>query len=90
MPRFDWNPAKAKSNFAKHGVSFEDARGAFDDSKGLDFEDDPDEETGEPRYRLIGASSVGLLVVAYVERDAVRIMSARKAEKHEKKRYREG
>lgn len=90
MPRFEWNKRKAASNLAKHKVSFDDAQQAFDDPHGLEGDASVDPETREQRWYLIGASSVGLLVVVYVEREAVRIISARKATKNEKVRYQRG
>ena len=51
---FEWDDRKADSNLRKHGVSFEDARLAFDDPDGFDEEDDdPDEE----RWKRVGADA---------------------------------
>lgn len=84
--RFEWSPRKAASNLRKHGVSFEEAATAFDDELGAYYPDrlHPD------RFVLIGYSTVErLLYVVYAEvrRDAIRIISARKATKREKARY---
>jgi len=87
--KFAWDPAKAKANVAKHeGVSFEEAGEAFDDPDKIE---DYQLEDGEDRWRMIARSKRRLLFVVYSQdddADAVRIISARKAEKHEKARYR--
>jgi hypothetical protein len=88
--RFVWDPTKAKRNLAKHGVSFDDAEIVFDDALFLVFAD-PDHSTEESRLIIVGQSKPGrLLVVAYTERsDAVRIISAREATRHERRIYAE-
>jgi len=85
-----WDPSKAKGNLAKHGVSFDDAKTVFDDDLFLVFAD-PDHSTQESRFIIMGKSQHGrLLVVAYTERsDAIRIISAREATRHERKIYAE-
>jgi uncharacterized DUF497 family protein len=86
---FDWDDAKAASNLAKHGVSFEQAREAFDDPFAIDFVDDR-EDYGEHRLILLGMVEGRLLVVAHTLRgDKVRIISAREAEPHERRKYHE-
>ena len=87
---FVWDPSKAKGNLAKHGVSFDDAKTVFDDDLFLVFAD-PDHSTQESRFIIMGKSQHGrLLVVAYTERsDAIRIISAREATRHERKIYAE-
>jgi uncharacterized protein len=87
--RFEWDPAKAESNERKHGVSFEDAKTAFWDEQGLLLED-LDHSSGEPRLVLLGLSrSLRLLVVVHTLRrgHVIRIISARKATRHEAKQY---
>jgi len=86
--RFEWDPKKAKQNLKKHGVSFEEAVTIFYDPLSATF-DDPDHSEDEYRYITIGFSSSGrLLVVAYTEReDSLRIISARPATLHERKRH---
>ena len=83
--RFEWDDAKAATNARKHGVTFEEAREAFDDPDAIEQADpDPDED----RWRLIGRARSGVIVVIYVERGfRNRIVSARKATKHEKAHY---
>jgi len=86
---FEWDDAKAAANLAKHGVSFEQAREAFDDPFAVDFLDDR-EDYGENRLILLGMLENRLLVVAHTLRgDKVRIISAREAEPHERRRYHE-
>lgn len=88
---FEWDDEKAKSNFAKHHVSFDLAKRVWDDPfvfVGLD-----DVVNGEQRWRAVGiVGSVMLLVVihAYPDKNSderIRIISARQATKHERKNY---
>ena len=85
---FEWDPQKAKSNLKKHGVSFEEASTAFQDTLSLTI-DDPLHSIDEVRVVLIGMSNKNrLLVVVHAERgDNIRIISARKATKKERKNY---
>jgi len=86
---FEWNKAKAAANHAKHGVTFEQAREAFNDPFAIDFVDDR-EDYGEDRLILFGMVENRLLVVAHILRgDKVRIISAREAEPHERRKYHE-
>lgn len=86
--RFEWDDAKAAANLRKHGVSFEEAASVFFDSLAYTF-DDPDHSSGEHRFVTFGFSQVGrLLVVAHAERGrAIRIISARRATRHERGIY---
>ncbi len=84
--RFEWDPKKAAANLRKHGVSFDEARTAFDDELGAYYPD----TLHADRFILIGYSKPRrLLYVVYAEvkLDAIRIISARKATKHEKAHY---
>ena len=84
---FEWDDVKAISNAAAHGVTFEAARGVFRDPFALDWSGDR-EDYGEERYVTLGMADGRLLFVVYTERrDLVRIISARGAEPHEKRRY---
>jgi uncharacterized DUF497 family protein len=85
---FEWDPAKAERNLAKHGVSFEEAVTAFSDPLSLTVFD-PDHSADEDRYVLQGVSSVGrLLVVAHTDRATrIRIISARLATRRERRSY---
>jgi len=86
--RFEWDPKKAKLNLKKHGVPFEEAATVFYDPLSATF-DDPDHSEDENRFITIGLSSSDrLLVVAHTERgDSLRIISARLATVHERKRH---
>ncbi len=84
--RFEWDLKKAKANLEKHGVSFEEAETAFDDKLGAYYPD----TLHEARFVLIGYSRRHrLLYVVHAEAglEAIRIISARKATKHEKAHY---
>jgi uncharacterized protein len=85
---FQWNPEKAEKNFKKHGVRFEEASLVFYDPLSATF-DDPDHSLKEHRLITIGFSSRGrLLVVSHTERGkAIRIISARPATGHERKKH---
>ncbi|MBW2004994.1 MAG: BrnT family toxin [Deltaproteobacteria bacterium] len=85
---FEWDPQKAKSNIEKHGISFEEAITAFQDTFSLTI-DDPLHSIDEERVVLIGMSNKNrLLVVVHTERgDNIRIISARKATKKERGNY---
>ncbi|WGV23811.1 BrnT family toxin [Halotia branconii] len=88
---FEWNPDKATLNFEKHGVSFQEAATVFNDPLSVTFTD-PDHSIGESRYVIIGLSRFGqLLVVAHTDREEkIRIISARKATRQEKRFYEQG
>ena len=91
MLKVEWNPIKAKSNQKKHGVTFAEASSCFYDPMHI-LIDDPDSAADEHRLILIGASSKSqLLVVVHVDiaGDKIRIISARKATKTERKQYEE-
>ena len=85
---FEWDSAKERANRKKHGVSFRMAAKVFLDPFAIEFEDR--DAAGEPRFCIIGLVEGRMLFVAYTMRDdAVRIISARGAEPHEKRKYRE-
>lgn len=86
--QFEFDPKKAKSNFKKHGVSFEEAVTVFYDQLSATF-DDPDHSGDELRFVTIGFSSRNrLIVVSHSERgEVLRIISARTATPHERKRH---
>ena len=85
--RFQYDPAKAASNLKKHEVSFSDAEGVFYDPLAI-HQVDPDSEN-EERFVAIGEGSAGtILVVVYTLRgEEVRLISARRATRHEVKSY---
>ena len=89
--KFEWDPRKAALNFAKHGVSFEEATTAFRDPLSATAHD-PDHSVGENRFVTFGLSARGrVLVVSHTERGGtLRIISARLATKQEREIYEEG
>ena len=90
MIKFEWDAAKATSNKKKHGVSFEEARSVFYDEFAVQFFDE-DNADSEDRFLMLGFSDEArLLMVCHCERDhgnIIRIISARKATKAERKHY---
>jgi uncharacterized DUF497 family protein len=87
----DWDPEKAAANFLKHrGITFEEASSVFLDPLEYTF-NDPDHSVDEMRYLTIGVSNRGrLLIVSYTERiDKIRIISARRVVRTERKIYEE-
>ena len=89
-PRFEWNPDKADRNLSKHGVSFEEAGTVFDDPLFITVLDE-EHSVDEERYITLGLSATGkLLLIAHTDRQgAIRIISARKATKNERRFYEE-
>jgi hypothetical protein len=89
--RFQWDPVKAAGNLAKHGVSFEEASTVFADPLGR-IVNDPRHATEEPRYVLLGHSErQQLLAVMFTERaETIRLISARKATRRERRAYEKG
>ena len=86
---FEWDDNKNSSIQKKHGVSFEEATTVFADELGC-LIPDPDSSIGEERFILMGMSSqLRLLVVCHCEcgSDSIRIISARKADRTERKFY---
>jgi hypothetical protein len=87
MLNFEWGSAKAVLNFHKHGVTFEQAAYAFRDPFGVEWIDER-ASYGEDRVILLGMSGGQILSVVYTERgERLRIISARRATKHEKDNY---
>jgi uncharacterized protein len=92
--RFEWDPAKASGNLRKHGVSFPTAARVFADP--LRFTGPDQIVDGELRWRTIGlVESFAVLVVAHTLQEnkdgveIIRIISARRAERAERRRYEE-
>lgn len=84
---FEWDPLKAASNLAKHGVDFDTAAAVFEDPGRLVIIDDR-RPYGEQRYQSVGLVAGVVLFVAYTMRGEVcRIISARKANRHEREAY---
>lgn len=91
MPlNFEWDEKKARTNAIKHGVGFEDAATVFSDPLSLTISD-PAHSQSEDRFILLGKTHTGkLLVVCHTERgDNVRIISARRVSRRERKNYEE-
>ncbi len=88
--KFEWDAAKAAANANKHRVSFDEAATVFLDPLAVSGPD-PDHSAGELRYVSFGLSSLGrLLVVAHTYRPgSIRIISARRADRSERKMYEE-
>jgi len=91
MILFEWDEAKAKSNRRKHGIDFDDAAEAFYDPNAV-VEQDRDVD-GELRWQMIGSiDGAILLLVAHTiseqgEDEVIRIISARHADRKERRRY---
>jgi len=90
-PVFRWNPEKARSNFRKHGVTFEEAASVFRDTLSVTVSD-PLHSSDENRFVTIGRSRRGrtLIVVHSESGESLRIISARLATRRERREYEEG
>jgi uncharacterized protein len=88
---FEWDAEKAKANFKKHRVGFDEATTVFTDPFSVTIPD-PGHSADEQRYVDIGNSDKGhVLVVVYTERGSnIRIISCRKATPSERTLYEEG
>jgi uncharacterized protein len=86
--QFEWDKEKNKRNIKKHGISFEEVVTVFYDPLSATL-DDPNHSIGEYRFITIGLSSYGrLFVVSHTERgNTIRIISARLATAHERRRH---
>lgn len=91
MIKFEWDADKASKNLSKHGISFEEATSIFYDEFAVQFYDDKHSQLEEDRFLLLGLSSQSrLLMVCHCEKqdgEVLRIISARKATKNERKHY---
>jgi uncharacterized DUF497 family protein len=85
---FEWDRSKADANRRKHKVTFDEAASVFYDTLSATFPD-PDSSRTEERLVTIGYSSrQRLLVVVHTEQgETIRIISARLATAHERKRH---
>lgn len=89
---FEWDADKAESNAKKHGIRFEVATAVFDDPHRITAIDDRF-GYGEERLVTLGRTPDGVLVVVTTEQDdppCIRIISARKATRRERKHYGNG
>lgn len=85
--RFEWDEAKNRRNFAKHGISFETAKLVFEDSHAISF---LDWSTEEERWRTFGTIHGAIVMVVHtcwIEEDGevIRLISARKATSGERR-----
>lgn len=91
---FEWDEVKAASNYRKHGIRFEEAARVFDDPFHLSIQDRY--ENGEYRWQSIGmVRGCMMVVVAHTTRfedgtEIIRLISARRAERGELRRYEHG
>jgi uncharacterized protein len=84
---FEWDDKKAAENWRDHAISFEMARAAFNDGFAV-IRVDSHHDDREERLALLGMVNDHLLFVSHTVRDdRIRIISARKAEPHEQRRY---
>jgi uncharacterized DUF497 family protein len=88
---FEWDDAKAESNYDKHGVSFVEAVSVFGDPLAVTFYD-PEHSDDEDRFLTIGLAVTGrVLVVSHTDRgENTRVISARVASRKEQKGYEDG
>jgi uncharacterized DUF497 family protein len=84
---YEWDPAKAQINAAKHGVRFNDVVSALEDDRALTRQDLTSED--EERWITIGRDMLGrVVVVIYTWRfNSARLISARLATRSERKQY---
>ena len=91
--KFEWDPSKNAVNKKKHGLSFEAAKEVFYDEFAILF-DDPDRSSEEDRFLIIGTiKTEQICIVSHCYRDnenIIRLISARKATKSERKVYFDG
>ncbi len=86
---FHWDPAKARANLTKHGIRFTDVVTVLEDERALTIRDPLSDE--EERWITLGSDAAGrVLVVVYTwQGDDVRLISARRATRRERKQYEE-
>ncbi|MFA4948091.1 MAG: BrnT family toxin [Candidatus Krumholzibacteriia bacterium] len=84
--RYEWDGWKAQINLEKHGVEFADATGVFQDIHAIMVSD---ESQGEDRYTTIGSDAYGriLVIVHAWRRQHIRIISARVANRRERRQF---
>jgi uncharacterized DUF497 family protein len=83
---FVWDEAKRRLNLRKHGIDFADAEKIF---RGVTFTaEDTREDYGEQRFLTLGLLEDQVVSVAHTEQgEEIRIISIRKATKHEARFY---
>ena len=83
--KIEWDEVKRLANRRKHGVDFVAAVAAFEDTNGIEANENV---AGEERWRLIAMAPAGLFHVVYTERGkSIRIISVRKATRREAQAY---
>lgn len=84
---FEWDDHKAAANWRNHGIAFPHAAKAFNDAFAVEWIDDR-EDYGEERINRLAMCEGLLLHITYTERgERIRLISARRAEKHERDHY---
>ena len=90
---FEWDPRKARSNYRKHGIRFEEAATVFRDPRALTIFD-TDHSEHEDRWITMGISKKGRLLIVchtFIEENSdsvsIRIFSSRKATRKESDLY---
>ncbi|MBI4745628.1 MAG: BrnT family toxin [Deltaproteobacteria bacterium] len=89
---FSWDTEKDKANLKKHGISFKEAQTVFHDENARLIDDPDHSEEKEPFILLVLSSTLRILTVCHCYRSedtVIRIISARKATKKERKHYEE-
>jgi uncharacterized protein len=86
---FRWDPNKAASNVSSHKVTFEAGKEVLTGKGPTLFKDDDREDYGEIRQEVVGFDEQGRLLIVVISQrdDHIRIISVRKANKAERKRY---
>ena len=85
--RYSYDPEKKATNLKKHGLDFDDARGVIESAKIVIFEDQRF-DYGEARFLTLGLlHDVVVIIVTAETNKTIRIISMRKADKHEQKIY---
>lgn len=85
---FEWDRRKVEINLKKHAVDFADAVAVFSDDSAITLQDD---SNGEERFVSVGLDALGrVLVVAFSWRgEKIRLISARRATRRERRQYEE-
>jgi len=85
---FEWDRRKVEINLKKHAVDFADAVAVFSDDSAITLQDD---SNGEERFVSVGLDALGrVLVVAFSWRgERIRLISARRATRRERRQYEE-
>ena len=87
--RFEWDEKKNRLNIKKHKLNFADAIPAFSDPLRKEYYDDKHSNLDEERFLLAGFSENCVLLINFTQPDleTVRIITARRAKKHEEEKY---